>query len=490
MRSMIVFCSLLVATACSGSENSGGGTGGDGGTGSDSGRSDIGNDGGAGSEGGGGDAGADGGGVAQPSYQDGPRLKARTVRTADGAHGFYGWYDAQLDIDCFAGNASDGSSRCVPWGGLGATNRYSDSSCNTLLAVGGCEHGALPKYAGVFGSGCNAGPSYHAVGSRYTGTVYYSSGADCEVTASPSQPNWNYYSMGAETAPASFVSFATPTKSPATARLQMNVSHAGDGATGFSSWHDTQLDVDCLFTATGDGQEHCLPNTIHGYTGYLFADSTCSQTLANASSCYDSVIRYAMSPADRSQATFSEVTGKHRGTVYALNGNQCTAYTGPLSAFDVKPAPLSQFVSGTLTVDGDASGSRIQRKTAVSTDGVRQPRAWYDTELATECTFNTAGDGKLRCMPTLSTVDDNFFADSGCTQHLARDISGPAKFAVYEATATCGVTYYQLGTAHSGTVYFKSGNSCTVYTGAQEMHRVGATIPVTSFAEGLLTTEK
>lgn len=162
-------------------------------------------------------------------------------------------------------------------------------------------------------------------------------------------------------------------------------------------------------------------------------------------------------------------------------------YTGPLSAFDVKPAALSQFASAVLTVDSSGSGSRIQLKTAVSTDGVHQPRAWYDTTLASECTFSVAGDAKLRCMPTLSRVDDTFFADSACTQRIAWDIAGPAKFAAYEARATCGVTYYQLGAAYGGRVYIKSGNTCTNYNRTLDAHQIGATVPVTSFAAGLIT---
>jgi hypothetical protein len=270
----------------------------------------------------------------------------------------------------------------------------------------------------------------------------------------------------------------------------MLTTTAADGAVGFAGWRDTQLGVDCGFATASDGREHCMP-PMYAATGFLFADSACTQPLASSSPCFRSLIRYASSGGDGASTRYFEVTGSHGGALYQLIGPMCQPYSGNLAAFDIRPISVDTFVSGTLITDAAKSGTRIFRKSAVSSDGQQEPRLWYDSQLGVECAFSAAGDQRLRCLPPLALID-SFFADAGCTQPLAWAISGAPRYGVQQG-AGCGTTpptYFQLGASYGGTVYFKSGTSCFKDSSPPGLLlSLGAQVAVTNFVEGTLVTQ-
>ena len=63
------------------------------------------------------------------------------------------------------------------------------------------------------------------------------------------------------------------------------------------------------------------------------------------------------------------------------------------------------------------SGSRLKARWSAAPDGRRLFRGWYDSLLATDCTFVPASDGVLRCLPADSAllVPALYYADSACT---------------------------------------------------------------------------
>ncbi len=84
------------------------------------------------------------------------------------------------------------------------------------------------------------------------------------------------------------------------------------------------------------------------------------------------------------------------------------------SGGDVMPPP-SNDVSDQYT-----SGTRLQAKWMVTSDGTQQFETWHDTQLDQDCFFFTAGDGQLRCLPSAGMFANGFdFADPGCSQPLA-----------------------------------------------------------------------
>ena len=68
-----------------------------------------------------------------------------------------------------------------------------------------------------------------------------------------------------------------------------------------------------------------------------------------------------------------------------------------------------------------ASGSRITVKQAVmvGSDGTRSPAtySYYDNQLATSCTLQTAADGKTRCLPVGVTYGGSYL-DSACSVRM------------------------------------------------------------------------
>ncbi len=63
---------------------------------------------------------------------------------------------------------------------------------------------------------------------------------------------------------------------------------ASDGAQIFYNWHDTQLDLDCIFLPAADGQLRCLPESTSDLglslnslvPTLLFSDAACSTVVA------------------------------------------------------------------------------------------------------------------------------------------------------------------------------------------------------------------
>jgi hypothetical protein len=65
-----------------------------------------------------------------------------------------------------------------------------------------------------------------------------------------------------------------------------------------------------------------------------------------------------------------------------------------------------------------SSGPRLKAIWQVSEDGARQFQfRWRDTQLDIECSFLTASDGVVRCLPDAIASGDSFL-DASCTQRL------------------------------------------------------------------------
>lgn len=69
-------------------------------------------------------------------YKSGTRIKAKVLKTADGAQAFMGWYDTELEMDCSFSpffRAEDGKIRCIPSVYPNATSLFADSVCSKPL---------------------------------------------------------------------------------------------------------------------------------------------------------------------------------------------------------------------------------------------------------------------------------------------------------------------------------------------------------------------
>ena len=82
------------------------------------------------------------------------------------------------------------------------------------------------------------------------------------------------------------------------------------------------------------------------------------------------------------------------------------------------------------------SGSRLHARFTDGGGGARRFDGWYDSQLATPCSFRLAEDGVKRCIPMADTVDTAPpYADAACTMPVTTYVS-PTQAAPYLAADT------------------------------------------------------
>jgi len=164
---------------------------------------------------------------------------------------------------------------------------------------------------------------------------------------------------------------------------------------------------------------------------------------------------------------------------------------------------------GTITPDW-VSGTRLRARVQTSADGAKAFYGWYDSQLHVNCNPAVAGDGQERCLPaTQINITDSFYADTGCTIRLGWSLltyTGACSTTLglrQEQTSVCGEyglptfqTHLYAVTTFAGTVYSKSGTSCTANTNTTQypyttyaFYQVGAEQPPTTYAAITITTE-
>ncbi len=66
------------------------------------------------------------------------------------------------------------------------------------------------------------------------------------------------------------------------------------------------------------------------------------------------------------------------------------------------------------------SGSRLRAVVYRGADGSQHPTgAWFDTQLGVECTFRTASDGQIRCVPSALPFEPTLFQTAQCAGPVA-----------------------------------------------------------------------
>ena len=146
-----------------------------------------------------------------------------------------------------------------------------------------------------------------------------------------------------------------------------------------------------------------------------------------------------------------------------------------------------------------ASGSRLKAKLRTGDDGSKEylSGVWYDTERQEDCIFETAADGRERCMPPSQSVL-TLFADAACKQAMAvASAACPPKYSVMSEQADCGaarVHIYSIGaTMTPARVYLSAGGTCIDAGPADPSaayYEVGAEVPASSFVSATVQYQK
>lgn len=440
-------------------------------------------------------------------YVGGKRLKPKFVQAADGTRGLVGWHDTLLDVDCSFQKAMDGELRCLPF-----KNRAGNQFDRGFVADG-CNGAALmvdkrdPSARDTCGpekffpstddTTCPPKTRIELVGAASNATSYWYSEGACQMSGL--DQGWKLYSLTAEVPPAEWVK-GTLANEPAKDGLSPAFVTGEDGSKGFFGWVDAAHgDTPCGFARAADGETRCLPFDNWGIVWEdLFSDGNCTSYVAQGlyTKCsggfgrrYDD--RGSCTPKFSVHPILGPYTGAdvYRGKPgscvgQSASGNEWYA-TGP-------EIPATQFSS---IKAGDRVGTaRLQRSRSITSGGWVSGGGFYDTKRDEGCSFTTAADGKLRCMPFAPQPVGYYFADDACKVPLYRvyEQCGAIvpKYGAEVDRTTCPArtSLYMMGARHTGPVYERYGvGACTLNGGSASslvLHVRAAEVPAIELEEG------
>ncbi|MGH7434680.1 MAG: hypothetical protein ACRENE_03320, partial [Polyangiaceae bacterium] len=141
-------------------------------------------------------------------------------------------------------------------------------------------------------------------------------------------------------------------------RLKLRYYAGADGSKSYSSMHDTQLNLDCYFSAASDGTSRCLP-TGSATIALFFGDSGCTQPLAyTPTGCAGGTPTYGGKTGASCPyaTTVYSILGAFSGTAYEGSPASCIAASSALLAPYTlyllgAVVPPSTFVQGTLQTE-------------------------------------------------------------------------------------------------------------------------------------------
>jgi hypothetical protein len=109
------------------------------------------------------------------------------------------------------------------------------------------------------------------------------------------------------------------------------------------------------------------------------------------------------------------------------------------------------------------NGSRLHVRVFKGDDGSQLPAGFFDTARNEECGAQLADDGKLRCLPA-ATVIQNFYADASCTTALFNlpTASCSTPDYVFTPATSCGVggALQKLSAIATPAMVYESAGSC------------------------------
>jgi hypothetical protein len=176
----------------------------------------------------------------------------------------------------------------------------------------------------------------------------------------------------------------------------------------------------------------------------------------------------------------------------------------PADAISDGPAAGEVAADAGTSVLAVTSGARLKARWWVAPDGRRLFAGWFDSQLATNCSFVVATDGVLRCLPdrVVQLTPSLEYADGGCTMPVVE--AGRTAPNVYFGDTTCTspafirqrdrsgcnirTRVYRRGPEVSGGMIFtKLGTTCNpAFLGAgTTAYGLGDELPASSFVKAI-----
>jgi hypothetical protein len=450
-------------------------------------------------------------------FANGSRLKARYLQGDDGSRKFLGWFDTARNELCNFRVAEDGKTRCLPtFTAIPAVGAFIDAACTQAIAVQPqlCG-GPAPLYvAQTVDAICSTAVAYYSLAALTGGALYSLSAAG---VCSPSGALPAVYVVGPKVPATSFVE-AVQTRDPSPARIQALYWQSTDGARQRFAWYDNTLATPCAIGLASDGNYRCLPSTSN--VGVIrsipslemaFSDGQCtvpsSITPLRTTDC-PALTTYLYPTARVTTCPLGTrvYPGGSRSpagtrTFRATNG-QCVllaaydAYASFQRGEEIDPLTLAQVTMtqsgpGRLKAFTYSDGAGLQQP---ATPGLTMDGVYFDSTLGETCTFETAADGQVRCLPVTTTA---VYTDTACTTPGA--ITPPPAFCTGETAHYVAVPdspsapdngcksnpYYSLGAVLGSIATYSQtpGLPCSLGLTAS-ITAVGAAVPATQFVAG------
>jgi hypothetical protein len=157
---------------------------------------------------------------------------------------------------------------------------------------------------------------------------------------------------------------------------------------------------------------------------------------------------------------------------------------------------------GMATADPNQSGTRLKLTYYAGADGSKQAAGLHDSMLNVDCSFETMGDGTLRCAPVyaVSALISSYYADAACSQPLALTYAG-CSVPAYAASAESSSCPWQqthhvfaVSGPYSGASYYSgSPGSCSGPNPASAVsgsfYAPGAELPPSNFVQATIQQE-
>ena len=447
--------------------------------------------------------------------RSGTRIKQVVREHSDGSRQVLRLFDSELMETCSYGLAADSSLRCIPIADgspfAAGTVMYTTPGCaaaDRIAQLAAAIGDPAPTHmqqvvSGGSSDGCAPVTYNYQLGNPVVlapeTTIYRKDADQCVGVTAGSNP---YYEIAAEVGPEDLV--AGSESWVGEGRVQTRRLEGDDGSRTCDgvSFRDLELETSCQLAYGEDNSIECLPSPL-AITGYFTAiDCATGVSLMVVPGQCDTGARYGFEPAlaacsyrQRVRALGAEYADPYfemTGSCMEVNGGNNTAYrVGPAIA----GTSFSSFAH-TFIADG---GDRLERGDLQNADGLRlrSPDAfgeqWRDTMLDTPCTFETATDEMVRCLPSgsaqtpIATVV-SLFSDTGCATPVQVGQVDPtcAANAADPTYARDGLHVYPVTGPAPAT--YRMEAACVQVTD-MDLYAIGAEVTADMFVSGEETTE-
>lgn len=185
----------------------------------------------------------------------------------------------------------------------------------------------------------------------------------------------------------------------------------------FSTWHDSQKNVDCSWAKTEGGTLRCLPPARS--LQRFFTDAGCTKPVDMYPSCgqVPSLVSEQSCTATKVYAYGPAVTVTK---VYALAGDTCfeDALTPDARYFTPTPVPVTDFVTGTMTPE--PRGAQLKANVIKGEDGSIDAATIVDVAAGFRCASRALPGSDLVCSPAMMPFMDTskYASEDTCTTEV------------------------------------------------------------------------